>query len=154
LQLHVALSVKSGRCRRLPARTPLRTVRESFPSYGSSPHKAASFSGWSDPLSDQRAAWQYGQAAALVVLRGASTPGRINRRESVVICFLRFMCGSTCSLAIADPTDVSISSALPLALAFSVIPLRHPLTRLAVRSARSGTGLGAAAFPCSARFTG
>jgi hypothetical protein len=26
----------SGRCRRLPARTPLRTVRESFPSYGSS----------------------------------------------------------------------------------------------------------------------
>src|SRR6516225_5388347 len=30
----------SGRCRRLPAHTPLRTVRESFPSYGSSPHKA------------------------------------------------------------------------------------------------------------------
>src|ERR1035438_7860081 len=45
--------------------------------------------------------------------------------------------GSTSSLARIDQTDVGISSALPLALASSVLPKLCPLTRLAVRSARS-----------------
>ena len=57
-------------------------------------------------------------------------------------------------LAISDLTDVGISSALPLALASSVIPMLRPPTRLAVRSARSSDRAGLAAFPCSARFTG
>jgi hypothetical protein len=62
--------------------------------------------------------------------------------------------GSTGSLAIANPTDVGLSSALPLALASSVIPRLRPPTRLAVRSARSRGRAGLAAFPCSALFTG
>jgi len=45
-------------------------------------------------------------------------------------------------------TDVGISGALPPALAFSVLLLLLPLTRLAVRSARREPG-GRAAFPCS-----
>ena len=69
------------------------------------------------------------------MLHGAATPGRIDRREPVVICFLGLTCGSACFLAISDQTDVGVSSALPLALAFSVIPMLCPLTRLAVRSA-------------------
>src|SRR3974377_2236883 len=89
-----------------------------------------------------------------VVLRGATTPGRINRQASVVICFLRLVGGSACALAISDQTDVGLSSALPLALASSVLPMLCPRTRLAVRSARSGGRTGLAAFPCSARFTG
>jgi hypothetical protein len=47
--------------------------------------------------------------------------------------------GSASSLARIDQTDVGVSSALPLALAFSVIPMLRPLTRLAVRSARVRT---------------
>ena len=62
--------------------------------------------------------------------------------------------GSASSLARIDQTDVGLSSALPLALAFSVIPRLRPLTRLAVRSARSPNRTGWAAFPCSANFTG
>ena len=66
----------------------------------------------------------------------------------------QFEGGSTGFLAILDLTDVGISSALPLALAFSVIPRLRPPTRLAVRSAQSPDRAGLAAFPCSARFTG
>src|SRR2546425_12457696 len=62
--------------------------------------------------------------------------------------------GSASSLARIDQTDVGISSALPLALASSVIPMLRPLTRLAVRSARLPNRTGLAAFPCSAMFTG
>ena len=36
LKVHSPKVLKSGRCGRWPAHTPLRTVRESFPSYGSS----------------------------------------------------------------------------------------------------------------------
>jgi len=49
---------------------------------------------------------------------------------------------------------VGISSALPLALASSVLPKLRPLTRLAVRSARVRIRAGSAAFPCSAVLTG
>jgi len=56
--------------------------------------------------------------------------------------------GSACSLARRDQTDVGISSALPLALAFSVVPMLLLLTRLAVRSARREPGEHTA-FPCS-----
>ena len=41
--------------------------------------------------------------------------------------------GSTGFRAISDLTDVGISSALLLALAFSVIPMLRPLTRPALR---------------------
>src|ERR1039457_2086601 len=57
-----------GRRGRLPARTPLRTVRESFPSYGSSPHKDGHFLSCPavQPLANRgRAAWQYRPAATL-----------------------------------------------------------------------------------------
>ena len=57
-----------GRRGRLPARAPLRTVRESFPSYGSSPHKEGHFLSCPavQPLANRgRAAWQYRPAAAL-----------------------------------------------------------------------------------------
>ena len=61
-----------------------------------------------------------------VVPLAATTPGRTNRRASVVICFPRLVGGSTSLLAISDPTDVGLSSALPLAVAFSVLPRLHP----------------------------
>ena len=44
--------------------------------------------------------------------------------------------GSATSLARIDQTDVGVSSALPLALASSVLPMLRLLTRLAVRSVR------------------
>ena len=100
-----------------------------------------------DPLSDK--AGQLGntdEQPLCAVLRGAVAPGRINRRVSVVICFLRFRGGSACVLAISDPTDVGISSALPLALASSVIPVLCPLTRLTVRPARARGPGGAGSF--------
>src|SRR5260370_2438819 len=62
--------------------------------------------------------------------------------------------GSASSLARIDQTDVGLSSALPLALAFSVLPMLRPSTRLAVRSARSRNRAGWAAFPCSVHGTG
>jgi len=61
--------------------------------------------------------------------------------------------GSASSLARIDQTDVGVSSALPLALASSVLPKLRPLTRLAVRSARLRGRAGWAAFPCSVMFT-
>ena len=54
--------------------------------------------------------------------------------------------GSTSSLARYDQTDVGLSGALPLALAFSVLPRLRPLTRLAVRSARSRFRAGSQRF--------
>ena len=146
-----------GRLGRLPARAPLRTVRESFPSYGSSPHKDShDISGPAVPHSANRgrAAWQYRPAAALRCaplrqqLQDASTDWR---RSS--FAFLGYG-GSTGCPTISDQTDVGISSALPLALASSVFPMLRPLTRLAVRSVRSRGRTGLAAFPCSANFTG
>jgi len=56
-------------------------------------------------------------------------------------------------LAISDQTDMGLSSALPLALASSVLPMLLLLTRLAVRSAQLRTGTGLAASPCSATIT-
>src|SRR4051812_38689820 len=44
--------------------------------------------------------------------------------------------GSILFLAISDQTDVGLSSALPLALASSVLPMLRLLTRLTVRSVR------------------
>ena len=63
--------------------------------------------------------------------------GRISlRRGGTVICFLSYHDGSASSLARIDQTDVGVSSALPLALASSVLPKLRLLTRLAVRSVR------------------
>ena len=121
-----------------PAHTPLRTVRESFPSYGSSPHKVGRIL-WTGPLlladEPDRATWRYLHAAMVASAPLAVVPGRISQRALAVICFSGFTDGSTCFLVISDQTDVGISSALPLALASSVIPMLCPLTRLAVRSA-------------------
>ena len=52
--------------------------------------------------------------------------------------FLNQIYGSADVLATSDQTDVGISSALPLALASSVIPRLCLLTRLTVRSAQLG----------------
>src|SRR6266446_7568360 len=53
----------------------------------------------------------------------------------------------------SDQTDVGVSSALPLAFAFSVIPTLLPPTRLAVRFARPQGRARLAAFPCSTTIT-
>ena len=154
--LSICRVCRPGRRGRLPARTPLRTVRESFPSYGSSLHKVRA---WPigparltrptslTPLGNTglRSFWSccLGQQ-----LRDASAD---RRRPS--FAFLGAS-DSTGVLAISDRTDVGLSSALPLALASSVFPKLRPLTRLAVRSARSRGRTGLAVFPCSANSTG
>ena len=74
----------------LPARPPLRTVRESFPSYGSSPHKATAYC-----EATRGTAVKLYHLAILeccrkaLLLHGAAALRRINRLASVVICFLR-----------------------------------------------------------------
>src|SRR4051794_24356366 len=131
----------------LPAHPPLRTVRESFPSYGSS-------------LSDQEPLWAPGgnqRTVALAIrIRSRRTPCGVKAHQLIAQPSFAAFCfdGSASSLARIDQTDVGISSALPLALAFSVLPKLLPLTRLAVRSARSRGRAGLAVFPCSAMFTG
>jgi hypothetical protein len=77
----------------LPARPPLRTVLESFPSYGSSPHKAKPVR--ADPrLNRPRPSLPSNHLAILgrslnaLLLFQAAVLRRINRRASVVICFL------------------------------------------------------------------
>jgi len=80
----------------LPVRPPLRTVRESFPSYGSSPHKAKPCDlacGLTRGAVDKKirppnhlALFECSRNARL--LPWATALRRINRRASVVICFL------------------------------------------------------------------
>ena len=74
----------------LPARPPLRTVLESFPSYGSSPHKDShDISGPAVRHSASRPgnlAVPTGSRATLCSVE-VTAPGRINRQASVVICF-------------------------------------------------------------------
>jgi len=91
-QIHLSSTPSPpGRRGRLPARAPLRTVRESFPSYGSSPHKAGPIRWPTRGLTHDKSRSDY--LAILTSSRsalcsfGATTPGRINRRASVVICF-------------------------------------------------------------------
>ena len=81
-----------GRRGQLPARAPLRTVLESFPSYGSSPHKARHILWPTRCLTRDKS-----RLDNLAILTGsrftlcsfeATAPGRINRLASVVICFL------------------------------------------------------------------
>ena len=72
---------------------------------------------------------------------------------STVICFSFF----TRVLPVLLPSETRPTWAYPAhytpALASSVLPVLFPLTRLAVRSARSADRAGLAAFPCSATFT-
>ena len=80
-----------GRRGRLPAHAPLRTVFESFPSYGSSPHKAGlcrwpTCSLTQDKSRSGHLAILTGSRVRLCSLR-APVPGRIDRRASVVFCF-------------------------------------------------------------------
>jgi len=133
LDLSCRLGRLSGRLGRVgaggcPAHTPLRTVRESFPSYGSSLHKAGpSILAGPLPSTRQVEAEQLGSTRQWPLWRcsfSADAPGRINRRASVVICFSRFNNGSTDFLAISDQTDVGISSALHTGIGF----FGHPNT--------------------------
>ena len=80
-------STRSPRQRRNNSGNRMRTVRESFPSYGSSPHKAQPVK--ADP--------HVGIPKCLAIIEcsrnvrvsvGAPALRRINRRASVVICFL------------------------------------------------------------------
>jgi hypothetical protein len=69
------------------------------------------------------------QQPRYTVLLWATASGRINRRASVVICFPEDS-GSTGFLAISDPTDVGLSSALPLALELVYKQPLHLVLRL------------------------
>ena len=75
-----------GRRERLPARAPLRTVRESFPSHGSSRTKVPPDLGDPQPngLLGNTELWP-----CRAGLPGATAPGRTERRASLVICFSR-----------------------------------------------------------------
>ena len=78
----------------LPARPPLRTVRESFPSYGSSPHKATAYCGATRGAAGIRSCTLYRLAILecrrdALLLPRAAVLRRIDRLASVVICFLR-----------------------------------------------------------------
>ena len=81
-----------GRRGRLPVHAPLRTVLESFPSYGSSPLKARHILWPTRCLTRDKS--RFGNLAILTgsrfTLRSfeATAPRRINRRVSVVICVL------------------------------------------------------------------
>jgi hypothetical protein len=90
-RIHIG-PVAPGRRGQLPARAPLRTVLESFPSYGSSPHKARHILWPTRGLTRDKS-----RSDNLAILTGsrftlcsfeATAPGRINRLASVVICFL------------------------------------------------------------------
>jgi len=118
----IVKKMKSGRCGRWPAHTPLRTVRESFPSYGSSPHKAGLCSK-AGPQAKQRrsrhqAAWQY---SSVVVTRCASF-GNSTQDVSTDGCRSSFAVlvsnGSPDFPAISDQNDVGISSALHTGVGF------------------------------------
>jgi hypothetical protein len=71
-----------------------------------------------------------------------------------VICFLCFSMVLQVLLPGLTRPTWAYPSALPLALASSVIPMLRPLTRLAVRSVRVRDPTGLAAFPCSVTLTG
>ena len=134
-----------------PARTPLRTVRESFPSYGSSLPNRSPCCGHA-AATERRCLlvlpWQYAFAARGPVAvdwasewfsSGSATrcethQCRLNRHRHLLSLYSD---GSASSLARIDQTDVSLSNALPLALACSVLPMLCLLTRLAVRPVRS-----------------
>ena len=140
----------------MPAHPPLRTVRESFPSYGSSPHKAGlSVRPTRRPKQRPRR-----QASLAVIVRGRialcllgqQRPGRINRRVSVVICFSWFVTVPQTFLPFQARPTWAYPAHYTLALAFSVLPMLRPLTRLAVMFARPKPGRGQQRFhvlPCS-----
>jgi len=120
-----------GRRKRLPAHAPLRTVLESFPSHGSSPHKIRlgrtdpqphgirEFSETTKPLGDtHRRPMRAGPLRP--TLRDASTD---KRRSSFAF---PVGVGSTYFLAISDPTDVGISGALHAGLGFFGHPNAAP----------------------------
>src|ERR1035441_7237363 len=76
----------SGRRERLRARAPLRTVRESFPSHGSSQTKAP------PDEEDPRARGPLGNTETWPLCAGlhwAAAPGRTKRQASLVICSSR-----------------------------------------------------------------
>src|SRR5438093_13176349 len=89
-----------GRHERLPAHAPLRTVRESFPSHGSSLSKAALVR--ADPLFDKnrcilrrqhKLIGQLGNTRSwpfCAVLHWATAPGRTKRLASLIICSSQF----------------------------------------------------------------
>ena len=60
------------------------------------------------------------------MLPWAAAPRRINRQETVVICFLDSN-GSTYVLAISDQTDVGLSDALHTGLGFFGLPNAAPV---------------------------
>jgi hypothetical protein len=78
--------ILSGRRERLRARAPLRTVRESFPSHGSSRTKAP------PDEEDPRARGPLGNTETWPLCAGlhwAAAPGRAKRQASLVICSSR-----------------------------------------------------------------
>jgi hypothetical protein len=86
------------------------------------------------------------------VLPRATTPGRINRLASIVICF-PVVSGSTYVCAILDQTDVGVSGALHTGLGFFGPPLAEaPDPPCGEVCPVLGPG-GLAAFTCSATLT-
>ena len=116
-----------GRCGRLPDRTPLRTVRESFPSHGSGLSKNIPGAGCSIARSLRRilrCIVMHSRNLAILVwgrfscAPSGEAPGRTKQQASLVICFSRFEAVPHAALAIQDLTDVGISRALHAGLGF------------------------------------
>ena len=105
------------------AHTPLRTVRESFPSYGSSPHKAGAVTLLAYPPPHHQQAhelmtWRYLYTA---VSRCALGSGSVRTHQLTgVSCHLlsRIVHSSIYVLAISDPANVGISRALHSGISF------------------------------------
>ena len=136
----------------LPARPPLRTVLESFPSYGSSLDKA-NHTGV-DPPCDHLV--RLGNTWVVAVGRSAPLGSSAETHQSTCVdrhLLSRLEAVPQCFLPFQTRPTWAYPAALPLALASSVLPMLLLLTRLAVRSAQLRTGTGLAAFPCSATIT-
>ena len=82
-----------------------------------------------------------------------STPGRINRQASVVICFSQLVSVPHTFLPFQTRPTWAYPAHYTLAFASSVLPRLLLLTRLTVRSARTRLRARLAVFPCSTIVT-
>src|SRR6266404_2312241 len=131
-------STRSPRHRMNNSGNRMRTVRESFPSYGSSPHMASHSDFFFDrpAVRQSRTTWRYSQAAAV---RSAPLGSSVRAHQPTGVG-RHLLPEFPVVPLVFSPFQTRPTWAYPvhytLALASSVILLLHPLTRLTVRSAR------------------